>query len=503
MKNIKILYKSVTFIVMFLLLMGSIWLINYKEVDVSAQSGPNLFATLGGNKTQVRPGESLEFVVTIRNDGLEKLTNVLVYPSFPGEIAYLQGTAKAEKDGKTIDIVDQWIQTGVNLGSLNSNQIAYVKFEGRVLESVQIESSIQNKVSIKSDQTDWIGRGFTFRVISPNTNTTLRGGDFVKVTNNTLQNGWNDTVTVAPRHVVEFLVKITNIGNNDARNVKLSVFLPSSPSRTQYPRFSVSGDNTNTIVDEVTVYGQYPFHFVYKIGHATLFGNTGLYNCTNGCPLPESFYLSPLNLGTVKAGESNTIQITFKADVFVYEQSTPTPKPSVTPTPTPSVTPTPTPSVTPTPTPSVTPTPSMTPAPHESKCVFLKASPTTGTAPLSVTFEASGSDNRGNIQEYEFNFGDSSSGPQIVRQTGSVATHKYENSGKYIASLLIKDSQGNWVGDSEKCKVNIEVLEKPQVLGVKTPDQLPKTGFFTWAVGLVSVSLSLLGVFLYKRFRLV
>lgn len=146
-------------------------------------------------------------------------------------------------------------------------------------------------------------------------------------------------------------------------------------------------------------------------------------------------------------------------------------------------------------------TPSSQPT---SACGRLSASITSGTAPLTVTFIGYGSDSEGAIQEYEFNFGDSSGNqPQLVRQTSSTASHRYENPGQYIASLLVKDSRGNWVGSEQNCRININVYSQPQVLGATAPSSLPPTGSHELSLGLFSLFPLLIGSFLRNKFKLV
>jgi uncharacterized repeat protein (TIGR01451 family) len=299
-----------------------------------AQANP-LYATLGGSKTQVTPGETLEYVVTVRNDSVGDLTNVTIAQSFPSQITYVAGTAKAEKNGQTLKVDDDWVIKKAGIGRLAPNQTAYFKFQGKIADNVSVGSKVENVVQVQAEEIkpEWLARAFTVEIVSPEQRAALRGGNFLKVTNNTLQNGWNDSVTVSDFHVVEFLVKISNDGDFDARNVNLRAFFAATDEQTQYPRVTLTADNADAVTDEVTVQGQNPFHLSYKVGHATLFGNTELYNCPNGCPIPESFYHTPLNLGTVHKGESATIQVTFKADVIPGATSTPTPTPTPTPGP--------------------------------------------------------------------------------------------------------------------------------------------------------------------------
>lgn len=164
--------------------------------------------------------------------------------------------------------------------------------------------------------------------------------------------------------------------------------------------------------------------------------------------------------------------------------------------PTPTLTPTPNPTTTPTPT--VTPTPG--PAPENPRCVGLSASPSEGSAPLTVSFTGSGFDKNGPILEYEFDFGDASGfQPQIWKQKESVAAHRYEKAGTYIASLKVKDQGGTWRDGNDDCRKTITVKSSPTVLSTSTPDELPSAG----ASVLALAGLAPLGYYLYKRFKLV
>jgi hypothetical protein len=176
------------------------------------------------------------------------------------------------------------------------------------------------------------------------------------------------------------------------------------------------------------------------------------------------------------------------------------------PTPTPSLTPTQTPTITPTPT--LTPTPTPTPTPEEeeepeSRCVGLSASPTEGTAPLTVRFNGSGFDEDGEIQRYKFDFGDDSGGqPQVWEQDGSVSYHRYEYAGTYTAALHVRDSRGNWRNGNEDCKIAITVSAEPQVLAASSKGGLPETGV-DGIVTLALLATGPVGVFLYKKNKLV
>jgi PKD repeat protein len=67
----------------------------------------------------------------------------------------------------------------------------------------------------------------------------------------------------------------------------------------------------------------------------------------------------------------------------------------------------------------------------------MSALPSTGTAPLTVTFDGRGStDSDGTVSSWAWNFGDGSVGG------GALITHVYSNPGTYTALLTVTDNSG-------------------------------------------------------------
>jgi PKD repeat protein len=69
--------------------------------------------------------------------------------------------------------------------------------------------------------------------------------------------------------------------------------------------------------------------------------------------------------------------------------------------------------------------------------VQLTATPTSGKAPLNVSFSATGSDPDGDALTYKYDFGD---GSKPV--TGRTATHKYAKAGVFTAKVTVTDTDG-------------------------------------------------------------
>lgn len=182
--------------------------------------------------------------------------------------------------------------------------------------------------------------------------------------------------------------------------------------------------------------------------------------------------------------------------------ATPTPTPTVPPVATPTPTPilTPTPKVTPTPTPVVTPTPTQTPGPGGggggggggpaqapvsmfSRCDLLTASSGNNTtAPSNVIFNVSWTETKSGVNRYRFWYGDGRNEETDV----PIILHRYEDPGRYHASVEIRDSEGNWKS-SDNCATEVVLSQarRPKVLAATgAPTAWTVFSFLSGIVGL-------------------
>lgn len=457
----------------------------------------NLFATLGADKNQVVPGDSLQYTVTVRNDGTQNLDNVRVNQNFIPQITYVNGSTTAEKGVKTVSVDDGWTGAGgFNFGTLTPGQSGLLRFSATISASATIGSTLQNAVAIRSDQTDWIGRAHPVTVVSTNNRAVFRTGDTFQGVNNTFaEQNWRDEINATMGNIIQFKFRIVNDGNFESRGTKVWIQIPwdpKKPSSTLVSSAQVTADNADSMTDTATVNltGTPSFLWPYD-GHYVIVGTTNLFNCPNGCPITREFLDHLMPIGNIIPGAS--VEILFKSSVFNIASSTPTPTPTATPTMTPTATPTSTPSPSPTPTSGPT-----------SSCQNLTASITSGTKPLTITFTGSGTDSAGSVQQYQFNFGDNSNGQdQIVTTSNNQASHVYYNSGNFTANLLVKDSRGSWVGGGN-CSLNINVSNPPTVLGTSAPTVLPKTGNNDVIyLFIASIPTIIGGIYLYRKFKLI
>jgi PKD repeat protein len=105
----------------------------------------------------------------------------------------------------------------------------------------------------------------------------------------------------------------------------------------------------------------------------------------------------------------------------------------------------------------------------------VAATPTSGTAPLAVSFDGRGSfDSDGTISSYGWAFGDGTTG------AGSTVSHTYTSAGTFIATLTVTDN----AGASASTTRSIQVSPAPPVV-VNSPGNLSgsvstRTVSLTW-----------------------
>jgi len=98
------------------------------------------------------------------------------------------------------------------------------------------------------------------------------------------------------------------------------------------------------------------------------------------------------------------------------------------------------------------------PPPNAAPTAVLTATPTSGTVPLTVNFDGSGSfdpDAGDTIASYTFDFGD---GPAPVTQSTPTISHTYNFTGNYAARLTVTDSRG--LASTNTAQVVISVSPK-------------------------------------------
>lgn len=210
---------------------------------------------------------------------------------------------------------------------------------------------------------------------------------------------------------------------------------------------------------------------------------------TGGTPTEVSYgpTTEVLSVGINDQGSENVLAGTDNAFISVAGEVTniSTPTPTVTPaTSAPSSTPTPTTTAGPISTISATVTPTggagaTNIAPTCSALTVDRS--TTGNAPFSITFTASGTDSDGTISKVTFSYGDGQ--VENVTQGGGIATstvnaaaaHTYQNAGSYTASVILTDNNGGVSSGNCTQAITVQTAGSSSSSGSTTSDPTPTT----------------------------
>lgn len=123
----------------------------------------SLCSSLAANKTVGNVGDTVTYTIHICNDGDVTQTNVMVADVLPVELTYKPGTTVLALRGQNISINDAWIGkvggnngTSINVGTLNSGEVADVTFQVTINSQATEGQVIKNYGQVKSDQkTEW------------------------------------------------------------------------------------------------------------------------------------------------------------------------------------------------------------------------------------------------------------------------------------------------------------------------------------------------------------
>ncbi len=121
---------------------------------------------------------------------------------------------------------------------------------------------------------------------------------------------------------------------------------------------------------------------------------------------------------------------------------------------------------------------------HKSACsnVYITAN-NSAIAPSTVTFEVTGYDNKGSLQNYRVDFGNG-----VVKDgTGSHFEQVYNSTGTFDVKAYVQDTQGNWVGGSGTCEQSLAIgsatpLKSQPSTGIETV--IPVAGAISGSIGL-------------------
>lgn len=107
-------------------------------------------------------------------------------------------------------------------------------------------------------------------------------------------------------------------------------------------------------------------------------------------------------------------------------------------------------------------------APNNSPSASIQANPRKGTAPLTVSFNGTGSDSDGSIIRYRWNFGDG------IVTTGRSVEHKFTEGGTYKVTLTVTDDDG--ATGNANVTISVEDGDEP----VEENEEGPTPATYMW-----------------------
>ncbi|MEP6710278.1 MAG: DUF11 domain-containing protein [Candidatus Saccharibacteria bacterium] len=126
--------------------------------------------TTWSDSVNVKPGDSVEYLVSYKNTGEIKQDNVTVKDALPAGVSYVPGTTKLKNglnpNGKAL--TDGVTTTGVNVSNYNPGAAAYVWFTAKVGDKTATECGLETLVNTAKVETDYGNKSDTANVVVDN-----------------------------------------------------------------------------------------------------------------------------------------------------------------------------------------------------------------------------------------------------------------------------------------------------------------------------------------------
>lgn len=119
--------------------------------EVKVEGAPTWATTINAD-----PGATLAYLITIRNEGNERLSNVIVRDSLPPQLDFVEGSARLINanypNGFTLS--DRLIDSGVNIGNYGTGSGAYIRFNARIPNDLAQcgDYRFTNVAAVRADQ---------------------------------------------------------------------------------------------------------------------------------------------------------------------------------------------------------------------------------------------------------------------------------------------------------------------------------------------------------------
>ena len=218
---------------------------NFANITVSPIAATDLTVTITSNNSNPKVDENTRYIITVQNNGLIDVDNVLIYNNLPFSLTYDTSTPTYSPISKL------WLISNLTKGSTETLNIRINHTTPGIyaytvnITSATIDTNLSNNLN-----------NITTRIIDENDLITI-----FTVTNN----------TILDEDILNFTITVYNNGTNNNTNVKVYTNLPSTNTYTDYGFFDTNmgiwevgnltayENKTISILVNITQIGNYTF----------------------------------------------------------------------------------------------------------------------------------------------------------------------------------------------------------------------------------------------------
>jgi uncharacterized repeat protein (TIGR01451 family) len=132
-------------------------LLPFTAVTVVAAT-PKVEITNTNDKAIVDRGDVVTYTIVVKNTGDTATNNTYLWINFPNLATYVAGSGTAVKmpANVTKNLVDAWVNDGVNFGTLQPNEFVTLTYKTKVADNANANDIIWSVATVKSDQTSQV-----------------------------------------------------------------------------------------------------------------------------------------------------------------------------------------------------------------------------------------------------------------------------------------------------------------------------------------------------------
>ncbi|HEY4694648.1 MAG TPA: hypothetical protein VIH52_01655 [Candidatus Nanoarchaeia archaeon] len=123
--------------------------------------------TNSNDKAIVDRGEVVNYTVVVKNTGTQSTSNTFLWINTPNLATYVAASATAVKQpaNLTKNLDNNWVNTGVNFGTLQAGDTVTLRYQSKVAGNANPNDIIWSVATLKSDQTSQISASSYSRMV--------------------------------------------------------------------------------------------------------------------------------------------------------------------------------------------------------------------------------------------------------------------------------------------------------------------------------------------------